>query len=110
MFKIVQNPEFSHVVHVQVPVDSGHATQTFTARFRVLTVSQAGAHRLDTAEGTDAYLRDIFVGWGKDLTDSDGAPLDYSDQIRDQLIDQPHVRLALLKTYNAALQGAKRGN
>ncbi|PTX37164.1 hypothetical protein C8N34_1539, partial [Gemmobacter caeni] len=36
MFKLLQKPEFSHTVKLSVPVDGGHDTQTFTARFRAL--------------------------------------------------------------------------
>lgn len=110
MFQRVKSPEFSHPVKVSVPVDGGHTNATFTGRFRVLTIDEAKPFDLMTTEGTTAYLRQIFVGWGEDYVDEDKAPVPYSDAERDQLISTPYVRMALLETYNAALLGAKRGN
>lgn len=109
MFKLLQKPEFTHVVKVSVPVAGGHDTQTFTARFRALTVSDAEAHNTLTVEGTNAYLREIFVGW-EGVQDDQGEALPFNDATRDRMIDVPFVRMALLETYNAAMMGAKRGN
>lgn len=109
MFKLLQKPEFTHSVKVSVPVAGGHDTQTFTARFRALSVSEADAHNTLTVEGTNEYLRDIFVGW-EGVVDDQGVELPFNDANRDQMIDVPFVRIALLETYNAAMMGAKRGN
>lgn len=109
MFKLVKNPEFSHAVKVSIPVDGGYSTQTFTARFRALTVSEAQGHDTMTLEGTNAYLRDVLVGLDG-LVDDAGEAISYNDAVRDQVIDLPFCRIALLETYNAAMMGAKRGN
>ena len=109
MFKLLQNPEFSHVVKVTIPVNGGHDVQSFTARFRALSISATEQHNTLTAEGTAAYLREIFVGWDG-VTDDQGEPIPFNDETRDRMLDVPFVRIALLETYNAAMMGAKRGN
>lgn len=109
MFKLVTNPEFSHSVKVRVPVDSGYDDLTFTARFRALSISEAEAHNTLTSEGTNAYLREIFVGWDG-VVDDIGEAVPFNAGTRDRMIDIPFVRVALLETYNAAMIGAKRGN
>lgn len=109
MFKLLQNPEFTHTVKVQTPVNGGHETQTFQARFRVIGITDSDQHNTLTAEGTKVYLREIFVGWDG-VTDDQGEPVLFNDQTRDQMIDVPFVRVALLETYNSAMMGAKRGN
>lgn len=105
MFKIQQNPEFSHKVKVRVPVDGGFADQEFTARFRVLPWSKVQAHDNDPAE----QLRCILVGW-EGIADDDGNDVPYSDAAREQLIDLIYVRLALLRTYTDAVVKARAGN
>ena len=109
MFKLLQNPEFTHTVKVQTPVNGGHETQTFQARFRAISVSETEQHNTLTREGTNAYLREIFVGW-EGVTDDQGEPMPFNDETRDRMIDIPFVRVALLESYNAAMMGAKRGN
>ncbi|RID89678.1 hypothetical protein D2N39_21940 [Gemmobacter lutimaris] len=109
MFKLLQKPEFSHTVKLSVPVDGGHDTQTFTARFRALPVSEVTAHDTMTAEGTATYLREILTGW-EGVVDDAGEEIAFNDATRDRMIDLPFVRVALLETYNAAMLGAKRGN
>lgn len=109
MFKLLQNPEFTHTVKVLTPVNGGHETQTFQGRFRVISITESDQHNTLTAEGTKTYLREIFVGWDG-VTDDQGEPVPFNDETRDRLIDVPFVRVALLETYNAAMMGAKRGN
>lgn len=109
MFKLLQNPEFDHTVKVQLPVNGGHEAQTFTGRFRALSISDTEQHNTLTTEGTNQYLRAIFVGW-EGVSDDQGEPVQFNDANRDRMIDLPFVRMALLETYNAAMMGAKRGN
>lgn len=109
MFKLLQNPEFSHTVKLSIPVDGGHDSQTFTARFRALSISEVAAHDTMTTAGTDAYLRDIVVGW-EGVIDDQGEPIPFNSANLDRLIDLPFARQALLETYNSAMMGARRGN
>ena len=108
MFNITAKPEFTHTVHVLTPIDGGHREDTFKARFRVIDdeEQQTNFHRIGEVKD---YLRKLVVGM-EDLVDEQSKPIPYSDEVRDQMLALPHVRLALLKTYNEALTKARLGN
>lgn len=110
MLKIVKNPEFTATVKVSVPAAGGFTDGSFTARFRALTVTEAEAFNLASTTGTTDYLRRIFIGWDSGVVDEDGAPMPFSDETRDELLDIPFIRMAVLSAYNGAMAGAKRGN
>ena len=105
MFKIQQNPEFSHKVKVRVPVDGGFADQEFTARFRVLPWEEVAALDHDNA----AQARLILSGW-EGIVDEAGHEVPFSDEARDQMIGLIYVRLAILRTYTDAMVKARAGN
>lgn len=109
MLKIVKNPEFTSKVKVQVPLEGGPQEQSFTARFRALSVSETEAFNMLTTESVSEWLRRILIGW-EGVRDEDGDELPFSDAAREQLIDVPFVRMAVIAAYNAAMLGAKRGN
>lgn len=109
MLKIVKNPVFTAPVKVTVPVEGGVRESTFTGRFRAVSVSEAESFNLMSSEGTSDYLRAILVGWDG-IVDDDGQPISFSDETRNDLIDIPFIRTAILTTYNTAMLGAKRGN
>jgi hypothetical protein len=109
MFKIVQNPEFTHTVPVMVPVDGGHVEQSLKCRFRVLPADEIDSHDLATPAGTEAYLRAICVRF-EDVCGDDGQPIPPSDALTDQLLGITFVRIALVRAYTEAMAKAKRGN
>lgn len=109
MFKIVEKPEFTHPVAVMVPVDGGHREETFKARFKVLSSDQEDAFDVTTSEGMKEYLRHIWVGF-EDVADEAGNGLTWNDETRDRMLSTSYIRLALLRTYTAALVKVKAGN
>jgi len=110
MFKVTNDPRFTHEVKVMVPVDGGHVEQSFKATFRVLQLDQlSDGEGLTAEEEQTQTLRKVIC----DLTDiegDDGKALPYSEQLRDQMIGIPYVRIALMKTYLAAVTKARAGN
>lgn len=110
--KIIRNPAFKAAVRVTVPTEHGQKEQEFTARFRALTVSEQKEYDLGTADGTDAFLRYVLLGWD-DLTEEDGAAFEFTPANHAALIDLPYIRVALTRTYFNAINGikaAKAGN
>jgi len=107
MFKIEADPKFTHDVTVCVPVDGGHANQTFKVTFRVVDIDQLG----DTSslEAQQELLRKIVCGMDDMIDDAD-QPVPYSDALRDQLIAKPYVRAAMIQTYLSAITKTKLGN
>ena len=59
MFKMVENPEFTHDVPVMVPIDNGHREEKFRARFRA--IPEALANELIEGEDAKPFLRRIVV-------------------------------------------------
>ncbi|MBL4751456.1 MAG: hypothetical protein JKX71_12900 [Amylibacter sp.] len=109
MFKVVNNPEFTHDVTVNVPVDGGHEEQTFKARFRVLAEKELIKIDHDNEHGTADLLKTLIVGM-EDLIGEDEKPLPYNDALRDQMLAVGYVRVALIKTYREAVTKARVGN
>jgi hypothetical protein len=102
----VEHPEFSHEVAVMVPVDGGHREERFRARFRV---TDRDDHDLTTEAGTTAFLRAAVIG-AEDLVAADGAPLPWSDAVRDWLVTTPFTRVALLAAYFSATAKVRAKN
>ncbi len=109
MFKIIQNPEFTHAVPVQVPADGGHREEVLKARFRVLSGEGDDVFALKTNDEIMAFLGRAVVGL-EDIVDDDGKPVPFSDAVRDQVLALPYARAALLRAYITAVTKARAGN
>ena len=110
MFKLTKNPQFTHPVPVMVPADGGgHDEQTLKVRFRVRAVDDLNQHDRMTPEGTEAFLRAIVVRF-EDVVGEDGEPIPSSDDLTEQLLALPFVRMAVVQGYFNAVQKAKTGN
>lgn len=109
MLKLTRNPTFTATVKVQIPTDTGPLEASFKARFKALTISAAEAFDLNSVQGTNVWLREILIGW-EGVVDEDGNPAPFDDGVRDQLLDLPWNRMAIIQAYNGAMLGAKRGN
>jgi len=109
MFKLAANPTFSHVVRVQVPIDGGHAQETFRARFRVLPAERAAEFDFGNEAGTRDFLV-AAIDHLDEIADEQGHLLPYSDELRDRVIGLPYVRQALLNAYLTGVAGAAAGN
>ena len=109
MFKVTQNPEFTHDVPVMVPIDDGHEEQNLRTRFRVMSLDEMEAFDLSGKEGTTEFLRRAVVRF-TNLADEDGNQLECTEALRDQQIDLNYVRLALTTAYTKAMYKARVGN
>lgn len=107
MFKFVAEQTFTHTVKVMVPVDGGFDEQSFKATFRVEDVEKLAG--IQEEGGQAEVLRRVIVDLDE-VAGPDGAPLPYSDKLRDQLIGVPYVRIALFLTYVEAVSKARAGN
>lgn len=109
MFRIVDRPEFTHEVPVQVPVDGGWKAETLKARFRILPEAEEDTGDLYSTEASKEYLRRILVRLD-DLVDEAGKPVEYSDEMRERVLALPYARLALIRAYARAQVRAAEGN
>lgn len=109
MFKVTKKSEFTHEVKVMTPVDGGHKEETFKARFRVVGEGEYSEREIVTSAGMKNFLRTALVHC-EDLVDEAEKPLEWNDELRDQMLDASFVRLALMKTYSTAVTKLRSGN
>ena len=109
MFNIAALPTFKRTVKVSVPNDAGYEEQSFIATYKVLDTATADSFGLDTEKGSADFVRAILISLD-DIVGADKKPVPYSDELRDQVIAVPYARMALVRTYMAAVGGAKAGN
>ena len=109
MFKIATDPQFTHEVTVQTPVDGGHRADMFKCRFRLVTDDHAEAFTTRGSDKMVGFLRKVIVRF-EDIVDEDDKPLEYNDGLRDQVLTQPHARIALYSAYVRAVSRASAGN
>jgi len=109
VFTIIDDPEFTEAVPVEVPAGAEWRRETLVTRFRALRLSDLDA--LDEAGGdTVTRLLDRVVVGFDDLVDESGARLDGYSEWRARLLDYPFIRTALTQAYYRALMGARAGN
>lgn len=109
MFKLSSDPQFTHRVSVSTPVDGGHETETMSVRYRVIPVAEVTAFDLATEAGTTDLLNRVVVHVA-DLVADDGEALLWCDRVANNLFALPHVRLAIVQAYFAAVSEARRKN
>lgn len=109
MFKVVSERTFTARLRAQVPVDGGTREEPFKATFRVLGNERVEDFDLESKSGTDEFLRAVIVEL-HELADAEGHPLAYSDDVRDQIINIPYARTALIRGYFDNISRGRRGN
>lgn len=109
MFKIKHNSDFTWPVKVQVPTDGRHQEQQFTARFKVVERSRFEDISSGDATAETALLREVLLGW-EGVADESGEALPFSEQVRDQLLEIPYVRTAVVEAFFEGIAGRKRKN
>lgn len=112
MFKVIEDPQFEEDVTVETPDGAGWIEQRLRTRFRVLPLDELTA--LDQGDGTgragvEAILERAVIGFSG-LVDEKGETLDGFGAWRGKLLQLPHVRIALLRGYAAAVARVSLGN
>lgn len=122
--------EYDWPVTVRVPNAGVVEEHQFTARFRHLDLDQvrgmideimAAQSKPDqqainaVVDGAQLQIEQAmvyWVGWGDDLTDTDGQPIPYSDDVKRKLLGVRIIREALVKAWQASQSGdaARLGN
>lgn len=114
MIKITQSPSYTAPVHVEVPGDGGKLDKlVFTAVFRRLSLSEINDLQTKVTAGElndDAVARLVMVGWGKDVLDDDGQPLEFNDASLTALLDIFPVRPQIVRKFFDTITGAKAKN
>lgn len=94
-------------VSVEVPVDGGKfKKETFTAIFKKM--SRSAFNDLIEA-GDDALIDQIVEGW-EGVKDEDGDELEYNDENKVALFDDPYVLRAVITAYTDSVTGLQAKN
>ncbi len=110
MFTLQRNPQFTAEVKVLVPSVGEPQEQSFTARFRALSLDElptlTGSWADDDAR---SFLHRVLVGW-EGIVDDGGKPVPFSDEACDALIATPWAVTPLGRAYFREVYAANRGN
>lgn len=109
MFKIDDNPTFTHTVKAMVPIDGGHEEQSFKVTYGLIPPEEFAALNLNSREDSDAFLNRI-VQRLDDIVGADDKPLPYSNKVRDAVLRRPWARSAIVRGYFEAVGKAASGN
>lgn len=109
MFQLKKNWPFEKEVTIRQP---GGEEATFTAHFVIPEgwKEPSMADMLDGLEGDLKYIREVFVGWGPDLKSDDGKPLTFTEELRENLIALPFVRVPLIQAFRSGVEPEIQGN
>ena len=107
MFKVEKSPEINWPVTVSIPRDGGITVKAvFTGKFKVLTAVEFSA--IYASGGNDEDLiRIVMTGWGADVLDAAGEPMEFNEGNLSQLVAMPFVRNAIVAAYLELSQGNK---
>ncbi len=109
MFKIADNPTFTHTVDIDVPADGGSDKQSIKVTFKVLPANELAEFDTSKNEGQKDFLRAVIVKLD-DLVGEDDKPLPYNDRLRDHLFELFYVRIPLMNAYSRAMVIGRLGN
>lgn len=126
MIKITQSPTYSAPVAVDIPTDKGKTVKTvFTAIFRRVSMEEIEELQerlkqkfnddgsMDTTVERlkdDELVRDVMVGWGKDVVGDDGEPLEFNDANLTALLNIFPVRPQIVRTFFDTISNARAKN
>ncbi len=107
MFKIENPKEISWPVTVNVPRDGGNTTKSvFTGKFSVITSAEFAAIYANGGNDED-LIHNVFKGWGDDICDEFGSPLEFTEDNLNMVIAKPYVRNGIVAAYLEISQGKK---
>ncbi len=106
MFKLQEMDAIKWPVPISIPRDGGNVVKaTMTAQFELIDEDEY--NQLIKDGGDKALLERVLVGWGKDYCNSDGGPIEFSEEARETLITIPSCKVALVSAYIECAYGSK---
>jgi hypothetical protein len=104
------NRTFTQDVTVMTPIDGGHRRETLKVTFNYLDVEAIDKFDIKTMQGTTDFLHAVVNRFDGLTDDATGEPVPYSEELRAQLCNMPHVRQAVCLKYFDSVSKAKAGN
>src|SRR4051812_1451660 len=101
-FKLSKDTSYKWPVTVKIPRDGGKfVNATFNAEFAYLKqdeIDEVVENSRNNRDNADVCKR-ALVGWGADVTDENDQPLQYSEENKTKLLNEPHVSRAVLAAF-----------
>tara|TARA_Y100000015_G_scaffold6402_1_gene5869 strand:- start:2927 stop:3250 length:324 start_codon:yes stop_codon:yes gene_type:complete len=105
-FKYTKVTSYKWPVTVELPDNGQYKKETFTACFK--KVGRKAFEDLDD-EATEALMYEVLVGW-EGITDEDNEDVPYSDEVKQDLLDDTYFVRGLMTSYLESLKGAPAKN
>jgi hypothetical protein len=115
-FVLKDRDTFPRLIEFELPGDGDKSQKcSFTGEFLLPSQSRLEEVAKLSEEGKIndiQFASEILVGWGEDMKDPDGDPIDYSEQTLAKVLQKPKVAAAVVTTFYNSLRdkGGKRGN
>lgn len=111
MFKFAQKRQVRWPVTLKVPQDDGGVDEIrVTMQFELLARSEVRALESSTPDEIEATLLAKIKGWGGEICDSDGNPLEFTPDNLRAFLDAPYVERAVSMALLQASVGAPAKN
>lgn len=114
MFKLTDIKSVKWPVTVNVPQDGGTVKKyEFTAQFELIGQKEYDdfykpAKGEEPAGEKDVGLtRRVLTGWGNDVCDEDGNPIEFNAENLERMISKPYARVAIVNAYFDCAYGNK---
>lgn len=107
-FKLSKDTSYKWPVTVKIPRDGGKfVNATFNAEFAYLgqeDLDQVFDNARNNRDNSDVCMR-ALVGWGKEVTDENDQPIEYSEQAKSMLLNVPYFKHAVLLAFTESITG-----
>lgn len=110
MFKIEKPKSIKWPVTVSIPRDGGNTTKaTFTGEFKMISSAEFNAIYNSNGGNDEDLIRNVMTGWGDDLCDEFGSPMEFSEENLNTIAAVPYIRAGIVAAYLELSQGKKAG-
>lgn len=107
MFKIEKPTEITWPVTINLPRDGGNTTKAvFTGKFKILSNTEFNAIYANGGNDED-LARNVLTGWGNDVCDEAGNPMEFNEENVNKVIAMPYARNGIAAAYLELSQGKK---
>lgn len=123
MFKLSSKTTFEQTVKTKVLGDKGsYVNAQFTVIFSRLNQTEIDSMIAEITKRPDqmdeneerlsdiAYAKRLLVGFGKDICDASGEPLDFNEGNLDLFLNEPGVASAVVRTFFDTIGGLRAKN
>ena len=106
MFQLKKPGTLFWPVTIPIPKDGGR-TQKVICDIEFHLLDQDDFNEYVHAGDDQSFLRGVMRGWRR-VVDEAGEPVEFTDETRDQFINIPYARVALVNAYHEMVAGGAR--